>query len=93
MKFKSRFKLPKHQQFKIIPRHYDPIKEEIEIRTKKMENQLNGSKIAHYDSNIRGSFRRNVTRKSNIGLLRLVVLVVLLTLLILWGFEKFVAYI
>ncbi len=92
MKFKSRFKLPKHQQFKIIPRYYDPIKEEIEIRTKKMENQLNGSKIAHYDSNIRGSFRRKVTRKSYVGVLRLVALIIILTAIVLWGFQKFEAY-
>lgn len=57
------------RQFNITPRHYDPIKEEIEQRTKRIKDELRaegllkvdeeGEEPAHeYGSSIRGAFRR-----------------------------------
>jgi hypothetical protein len=41
-KFPSLFRLPVNKQFDIKPRHYDPIKEDIAERTKRIELELRG---------------------------------------------------
>ena|SRR5690554_4553432 len=65
------------RQFHITPRHYDPIKEEIEQRTKRIKDELRaegllkvdeeGEEPSHgYGSSIRGAFRRGgVSRRSH----------------------------
>ncbi|MCG8476366.1 MAG: hypothetical protein MI784_12940 [Cytophagales bacterium] len=40
MRLPSFIKLPRHSRFEIEPRHYDPIKEEIEERTEKIKREL-----------------------------------------------------
>jgi hypothetical protein len=40
MKFPSIFRTAQPQRFNIIPRHYDPVKEEIEMRTSKIKMDL-----------------------------------------------------
>ncbi|MEO9482608.1 MAG: hypothetical protein ABJG47_04155 [Ekhidna sp.] len=42
MRFPSLFRLPKHQQFVIKPRYYDPVKEEIKERTERMKERMDG---------------------------------------------------
>ncbi len=39
MKFPSLVKLPKNKKFNVKPRHYDPIKDDIEQRVSKIKNE------------------------------------------------------
>lgn len=40
MKFPSIFRVSQPQRFNIVPRHYDPVKEEIEMRTSHIKKEL-----------------------------------------------------
>ena len=73
MKFPRFIPLAKHKQFNLTPRYYDPIKEDIKIRTEKIRQELNNSQEANYPSHIRGSFDRKITRESNAGFLRIII--------------------
>ena len=55
MKFPSLVKLPKYNKFNFEPRYYDPVKEEIEMRTKNMKAELDAHK--RLDPNDRARFR------------------------------------
>ncbi|WP_370090287.1 hypothetical protein [Ekhidna sp.] len=48
MRFPSLFRLPKHQQFRIQPRYYDPVKEEIKERTERIKEQMEGKETGEY---------------------------------------------
>ncbi|MEQ8626580.1 hypothetical protein [Ekhidna sp.] len=48
MRFPSLFRLPKHQQFRIQPRYYDPVKEEIKERTERIKEEMEGKEISDY---------------------------------------------
>ena len=50
MRFPSLFRLPKNQQFRIQPRYYDPVKEEIGERTERIKEQMNGKQAGEYSS-------------------------------------------
>lgn len=94
MKLPSIVRIAKPQRFNITPRHYDPIKEEIEQRTQAIRRELeeggilsrdggSGDFSPGYRSSIRGSFRSNSKAKSssvfeNSGLLRVLIFVLLL---------------
>lgn len=94
MKLPSIVKLAKYQRFNITPRHYDPIKEEIEQRTMAIKIQLQNEGVISEDggssgfsnrnqSTIRGSFRakskvKNTPFLERSGLLRILIFFVLL---------------
>ncbi len=40
MRFPSLFRLPRHQQFHIQPRYYDPVKDEIQEKTERIKNSI-----------------------------------------------------
>ena len=77
MKIPSFFRLPRHQRFDIQPRHYDPIKDEIEQKRKRVRRLIdidrkNGIENAHAPgARIEGAFRKNSPRKDNSSFLRL----------------------
>ena len=48
MRFPSLFRLPKHQQFRIKLRYYDPVKEEIKERTQKIKERMEGKESGDY---------------------------------------------
>ncbi|MEM6831916.1 MAG: hypothetical protein AAF551_15505 [Bacteroidota bacterium] len=48
MRFPSLFRLPRHQQFHIKPRYYDPVKEEIKERTERIKQSIEGGKSSDY---------------------------------------------
>ncbi len=48
MRFPSLFRLPRHQQFRIQPRYYDPVKEEIKERTERIKEQMGGKPDGNY---------------------------------------------
>jgi hypothetical protein len=63
MKLLSIFKTASHQKFEIKPRYYDPIKEELEERTRRIKRELESGELSPDGSiskgmgtSIRGSF-------------------------------------
>ncbi|WP_053406829.1 hypothetical protein [Persicobacter sp. CCB-QB2] len=62
MRLPSLFKTPKHQQFHIKPRYYDPVKEYVEERRRvvasQMKEEADGDKD-RYSANIRAGFDRS----------------------------------
>lgn len=48
MRFPSLFRLPKHQQFRIQPRYYDPVKDEIKERTERIKEEMEGKDAGDY---------------------------------------------
>ncbi|MEO9872810.1 hypothetical protein [Ekhidna sp.] len=48
MRFPSLFRLPRHQQFRIKPRYYDPVKEEIKERTERIKQRMDGAESVDY---------------------------------------------
>lgn len=79
MKIPSIFRLPNHQRYEIQPRYYDPIKEEIEEKRKKVRrvmalNKKDGiSNAMKPGERLEGAFLKNAPRKDNSTQLRLIV--------------------
>ena len=48
MRFPSLFRLPRHQQFHIQPRYYDPVKEEIKERTERIKQSMDRGEEMNY---------------------------------------------
>lgn len=77
MKLPTLTKLGKYHRFNLTPRHYDPIKEEIEQRTEAIRRELeeegvltprqdfNPGYYSSHRSSIRGSFRTRSKAKSS----------------------------
>jgi len=86
MRFPSLFKTPKHQQFEIKPRYYDPVKEFIEERRAlvKGEQQAEQSDLPHV-SRIRFE-RRKKSSGLNTSLLQLVIALILTVMIVGWLF-------
>jgi hypothetical protein len=87
------FKVPKHQQFDYKTRYWDPRKEELEERLKKVEernkNSIEATK-ARISSGFRnkgykvdGSFRRRQAMRSNMILIVVITILLLLSYLLL----------
>lgn len=72
MRFPSLFRLPKHQQFVIKPRFYDPVKEEIrereEIARKRAEHGIDTDDIA-----TKISFKRKATKAPATSMIQLII--------------------
>ena len=61
MKLPSIIPLPRHQKFKIEPRFYDPIREDIQDRTERIRRNIAKEEedgIFRYHASIKGSFSR-----------------------------------
>ena len=56
MKLLSIFKTTSHQRFEIKPRYYDPIKEEIEERTSRIQRELDAENGVQQEGEFRSSF-------------------------------------
>ncbi len=83
MRFPSLFRLPRHQQFHIQPRYYDPVKEEIKERTEKIRKSLEGGELGAYKtSQIR--FKRKIKTTPGTSMLQLVIAVVLGIMVLGW---------
>ena len=64
------FRVPKHQQFQIKPRYYDPIKEEIKERTERIKQRMEGNGAEDYEPT-RIEFKRKTKSASSTSLLQL----------------------
>jgi len=81
MKIPSLIKIPNHQRFYIKPRHYDPIKEEVENRERLIIAEINAEKKkGSYVPGTRmtSAFDRNMRKKDNSSILRLLFVILLL---------------
>lgn len=82
MKFPSLTRLPNHKRFNYEPRYYDPVKEDIEVRTSRIKQEV--SQLAedhtHLRSNIAGSFSKRANHTKNANILQLVIIIFLTTL-------------
>ncbi len=100
MGFFSFFHLPKHREFNFQPRYYDPVKEEIQERIKKIKNEKI-SETAGTRSQISEAFRRRQTQNRASSVNQFILLVFLVsaavaywnwgTTGILWIFIPFTA--
>lgn len=80
MKLPSIINIPAYQRFKYEPRFYDPIKDEIDGRRKRIRRQLDGDKRRGTDSSktrIEGAFARRVPHEAKSTFLRLIVAAIL----------------
>lgn len=92
----SFLRTPKPQRFTIVPRYYDPVKEEVHVRTERIKAELNRNKSldSNYDprSRIRGSFKERrpsgVNKHSNV--LQSIILLLLVALIL--GYLEFGNY-
>lgn len=82
MKFPTFTRLPNYKRFNFEPRYYDPVKEDIEVRTARVKqeiSQLAEDRINH-PSNIAGSFSKRANYTKNANILQLVIIIFLITL-------------
>lgn len=85
MKLPSLMKKAKYQRYEVTPRYYDPIKEDIENRTSRIKSEMGLSDESldlGFNSQISGSFRKNMKHATGNGMgqtmmLRLVIMIVL----------------
>lgn len=81
----SLMKKTKYQRFHVVPRHYDPVREDIENRTSRIKAELGIAEESvdlGYSSQISGSFRKNMKHSKGTGMgqtmmLRLIIMIVL----------------
>lgn len=65
MKVPSIFRLPKYQRFEIQPRHYDPVREDIEQRTNRIKKEISLAREGKEVESIRDAFKaRRASNKS-----------------------------
>lgn len=80
MKFPSLIKIPRHQRFHITPRHYDPIKEEVENRERLIIAEIKAEKKKGTyvpGTRISSAFSRNRVTRDNSGVLRFLFVILL----------------
>jgi hypothetical protein len=83
MKLPSLIPLPRHQKFKIEPRFYDPIREDIQDRTERIRQNIAREEedgIFRYHASIKGSFSRR--RDESGGLSEVMLRLAIFTILI-----------
>ena len=80
MKLPSIINIPAYQRFKYEPRFYDPIKDDIDGRRKRIKRQIDGEKSRgtfSSNSRIEGSFARRVPHSGKSSFLRLIIAAIL----------------
>ncbi len=83
MRFPSLFRLPKHQQFRIQPRYYDPVKDEIQERTERIKDEMKGNEAeGNYHSKI--SFKRKTKSAPATSMIQLGIAALLGALVLGW---------
>lgn len=95
MRLPTLTRLPNYKRFNFEPRYYDPVKEDIEERTSRIEQEISQLTEGHTNrsSSIAGAFssrRANDTKNAN--LLQMVILIFLITFMggyLLYGNDIF----
>ena len=83
MRFPSLFRLPKHQQFRIQPRYYDPVKEEIKERTERIKEEMEGKEAGDYRST-KIAFKRKTKSAPMTSMLQLGIAALLGVMILGW---------
>ncbi len=83
MRFPSLFRLPKHQQFRIQPRYYDPVKEEIKERTERIKEQMEGQETGNYQPS-KINFKRKTKSAPFTSMIQLAIAALLGLMVIGW---------
>ena len=84
MKFPSLIRLPRNRRFAIEPRYYDPIKEEIEERTRRIKQELwTGESSEDYVPG-RITFQRKTQSVQNTSFLQLAIAAILGLMVVGW---------
>lgn len=83
MRIPSIIRLPRYKSFDYAPRHYDPVKEDIAERTRRLKQELDEDIENNHTSSIAGAFKRKTSTSftgSNYSasLVQLIIAVVLL---------------
>ena len=84
MKFPSLIRLPRNRKFGIEPRYYDPIKEEIEERTRLIKQELEGGSSSGDYVPGKISFQRKTQSVPNASLMQLAIASFLGVLIVGW---------
>ncbi|MEQ6119693.1 hypothetical protein [Reichenbachiella sp. MALMAid0571] len=94
MRIPSIIKTPKYNRFKFEPRHYDPIKEEIEEKLKMARAQKEFDTTG-YQSSISAAFSKRQKKNSQASTFQLILAIVLMGTFVGWlfyGNQFFYAY-
>jgi len=83
MRFPSLFRLPRHQQFEIKPRYYDPVKEFVEERKSLIEKGKSENITDYSSSRIRFE-RRKSSEGISASLLQLIIALALSGIVVGW---------
>ena len=83
MRFPSLFRLPRHQQFHIQPRYYDPVKEEIKERTERIKKSMDGERDTDYTP-AQISFKRKTKSAPATSMIQLLIAAVLGMMILGW---------
>ena len=86
MKFPSLIRLPRNRRFGFAPRYYDPIKEEIEERTRRIQQELNTGDVSGEYVPGRITFQRKTQSVPSTSLLQLAIAAILGLMVIGWLF-------
>lgn len=78
MNFSFLKRVPKYKRFYYEPRYYDPVKEEIKIRTEKIRDEFSHEKEANYRSTISEGFARKRTKGGKASSMQLILIFLLL---------------
>lgn len=84
MKFPSLIRLPRNKRFEIEPRYYDPIKEEIEERTRRIKQEMEGGQSDGGYTPGKISFQRKTSAVPSTSLMQFGIAAILGGLVIGW---------
>jgi len=85
MRFPSFIKVPRNRRFEITPRYYDPVKEEIEERTERIRQEMQGKETGQYIPG-RISFERKSASIPSGSFLQMIIAAILGLTVIGWLF-------
>lgn len=83
MRFPSFIKVTRHRRFEMTPRYYDPIKEEIQERTERIKEEMEGREKGEYVPT-KISFERKTSSVPNSSFLQILIAAILGSLVIGW---------
>lgn len=83
MKLPSLTRLPNYRKFSLEPRYYDPIKEDIEERTSRIEQELRqrSSTTSDYTAGVHGAFARRASYQKSSNMLQGIIMLTLIVLI------------
>ncbi len=78
MKFPSLSRMPKYKRFNFEPRHYDPIKEDIQNRTERIKGELKITSSQSHREHIKSAFNNRARRDASSDFMQLLLIIIML---------------